>query len=595
MKKIYVMAAFLGATSFAFNQVQEAASHVTKNTEKAISSNTGAVKAPGVSLWSSDFSNQADWQIGGNGLQGTWVLGGVADLTNSPTYYAPIASTTVGNGFAFFEGVGFLLAGSVDVQNSWVEMTSSVDCSAESVVTFKFEQGYRAFNQDMTYVEVSLDGGATWEQTTDVNPNVAVNTSATETLVLRNFNVNNSSDVRFRFRWENTSTDNGTGSGYAWQVDDAEVLTLADHDISTSGLNYGTAGLYYHQIPVAQLAPIGSAVVVKNQGSADQTNVKFNATIAGGAYTGSSAPISLVAGADDSLVVVSPFTPSNQGSYKMDFSITYDNTDDVPSNNALTSYKFKVGQHVYARDSSTSTTVYGQLTGGSNTPPEEVIPANAFDIFAAADLTGIDFQFGNIIADGALVYGEVLDANLDPVANGETQPYVVKAGDEGTYHTLVFDTPLSLNAGETYVVSVKCFDPMFSVAVAGQSAPQTTFIYYLNDDTWFYTTRTPVIRMNFDPTLAVENNELSNLNVSQNFPNPFANQTTVQFSLKETAEVSYKVLDLNGKVVAQNNEGNTIAGDHQITIDGSSFANGVYYLNIKAGESTVTRKIVVNK
>ena len=40
---------------------------------------------------------------------------------------------------------------------------------------------------------------------------------------------------------------------------------------------------------------------------------------------------------------------------------------------------------------------------------------------------------------------------------------------------------------------------------------------------------------------------------------------------------------------------NTMAGDHKITIDGTSFANGIYYLNIKAGESNVTRKMIVNK
>ncbi|HZH85778.1 MAG TPA: T9SS type A sorting domain-containing protein, partial [Brumimicrobium sp.] len=87
----------------------------------------------------------------------------------------------------------------------------------------------------------------------------------------------------------------------------------------------------------------------------------------------------------------------------------------------------------------------------------------------------------------------------------------------------------------------------------------------------------------------------SNLNVSQNFPNPFANETKVVFNLKEASNVSYTVVDLTGKVVANVNEGNTMAGEHEITIDGSSFANGVYYLNINAGDSKVTRKMIVNK
>lgn len=599
MKKIYVMAAFLGASSFAFNQVvQKAPSYVTKNTEKAISSNEGVVKAPGVSLWDSDFSDQSEWTIGGNGNQGAWQFGVEADLPN-PNYYSTITSTTAANGFAFIDAVQFLLTGTVDVQNAWVQMAGSIDCTGENIVTLKFEQAYRAFNSDRTYAEVSLDGGTTWEQTIDVNPNITANTSATETTIYTNFDVNGSSDVKFRFRWENTNTSQTAGAGYAWQVDDVEVMTLADHDISVRNHTFGNAGLYYHQIPVHQLHPIEGSVGVLNQGSADQSNVKLTATeISAGNYTSSSAPVSLVTGASDSLVVANPFTPSNSGSYQIDYAITYDNADDVPSNNMMRSFKFTVGQHLYARDSSTRATVgnlYGQATGSRATPPEELIPGNAFDMFANKAITGIDFQFGDSIAVGELVYGEIYDANLDPIAGGETKPYMTVAGDERGYRTLVFDNPVNLVAGETYVVAVKCFDVRFSVATAGKSAPQTSFVYYPNDATWYYTTSTPVVRMNFDPTLAVENNELSNINVTQNFPNPFANETTVEFSLKEAAEVSYTVVDLNGKIMTSVVEGNTMAGDHQITIDGTSFANGVYYLNLKAGESSVTRKIIVNK
>ncbi|RFC55701.1 T9SS type A sorting domain-containing protein [Brumimicrobium aurantiacum] len=600
MKKIYVMAAFLGASSFAFNQVvQEAPSHFTKSTKKAISNNNGVTKAPGVSLWSDDFSDETTWTIGNSGQQGTFDIGVEADLPN-PNYYSVITSPTATNGFAFFEGVQFLLAGSVDVQNSWVESNTSVDCSAHSQITVNFHQEYRAFNDDVTYVEISLDGGLTWEQTVDVNAGIVVNTYATETEKFVNFNVNNSSDVRVRFRWENTSTDNQYGSGYAWMVDDVQISSLADHDIATSGLNYGTAGLFYTQIPVTQIAPIGSAVVLNNQGSSDQTNVVLNAEeVIAGNYSSTSTPVAIVAGGDDSVAVNSDFTPSGAGNYQIDYSITYDNTDDVPSNNMLESYTFTVGTNIYARDTSTQAemgTVYGRMTGSNATPsPRELQPGTLYDIYTDQSLTGIDFQFGDVISEGSEVYGEIFDSNLDPIANGETMPYTVVSGDEGTYHTLVFDTPVDLVAGETYLVSVKCFDTDFSVATAGASAAQTSFVYYPDETTWYYTLSTPVIRMNFDPTLNVENNELSNLNVTQNFPNPFSTETTVQFNLKEAADVSYSVVDMTGKVMLNVNEGNTIAGDHQITIDGSSFANGVYYLNITAGESNVTRKMIVNK
>lgn len=601
MKKIYVMAAFLGASSFAFNQVvSKAPSQLTKHTGKAIMTNNGVNKAPGTSLWSSDFSDETEWVLEESGPQGEWIIGDENDF-NSFQFNGQTADlsnfmniggmTTAGNGYAFFDAIQFHAAG--DIQNAWVAMADDVDSNGESKLTLKFEQQYRAFNDDVTYVEVSLDGGTTWEQSTDVNPNVAGNADAENTIKYINFDVNGSSEVRFRFRWESSAD-----GGYGWQVDDVEVMTLADNDISTSSLNYGTAGLFYHQIPVAQIAAIESAVVVKNEGLNDLTNVVLTAEETAAGYVSTSAPVSLASETEDSVVVQAPFTPTNQGDYQIDFSISSDATDDVPSNNQLKPYRFVVGLDIYARDSSTQAengTRYGQTSGANRTPAKTIEPGNAFDIFADADLTGIDFQLGNIISEGSLVYGTLYDTNLDPVPGGETQPYTVQAGDENSYHTLVFENPVSLTAGETYVVAVKSFDVDFSVATAGASLPQTSFVFYASDDEWFYTTSTPVVRMNFDPTLSVENNELSNMNVSANYPNPFANETTVEFSLKEAADVSYSVVDLTGKVLTEVTKGNTLAGDHAITIDGSSFANGVYYLNLKAGESTVTRKIVVNK
>jgi hypothetical protein len=608
MKKIYVMAAFLGATSFAFNQViQKAPVQISKNTDRALSTNNNVEKASGTVLETFDFSSPANWTIGGDGAQGTWVIGTESDYTpftfqsqsvTLSNFMNDPGMTTFANNYAFFDAIQYNDNGLV--QNAWVEMANVVDCSGENTVTFKFEQEYRAFNTDFTYVEVSLDAGATWVQATDINPTIPANANATETLVYRNFDVNGSADVKFRFRWE--AGAGATGGGYGWLVDDIEISTLADHDLAVTNQVYGTTNegstIYYHQIPLVQVAPIEGSAIVKNQGSQDQTNVVFSASeTVNGTYMSASVATGLVAGASDSLVLATNFTPSALGNYNIDYVLAYDNNDDVPSNNTFRTYKFSVEEHIYARDSSTTAqngTVYGSLSGSNQTPPEVIEPANLFDIFTTADLTGVDFQFGSSIAVGSEVFGQIYDANFDPVAGGETLPYETQAGDEGNYVSLVFDTPVNLAPGE-YLISVKCFETDFSVASAGASPVQTSFVYYPSETTWYYTTSTPVIRMNFDPTLSIENNELSNLNVSQNFPNPFANETTVMFNLKEASDVSYTVVDLTGKVVANGDKGTTVAGEHEITIDGTSFANGVYYLNINAGDSKVTRKMIVNK
>ena len=50
---------------------------------------------------------------------------------------------------------------------------------------------------------------------------------------------------------------------------------------------------------------------------------------------------------------------------------------------------------------------------------------------------------------------------------------------------------------------------------------------------------------------------------SKNMPNPFNNNTIVEFELDKQMEVSFEVLDITGKVVKVLNLGNMGVGTHQ--------------------------------
>lgn len=609
MKKIYLLASFLGAGLFAFGQVQKAPQPIKKNTEKMVSS-YGMQKAPGDTIWTSDFSDPSDWVIDGDGLQGTWVIGTIDDL-EYPQYYFEIESSTVDNGFAFFEGVGFLIAEAVNTQNAWIEMANSVDLSAYDIVTLKFEQSYRAFNHDVTYVEVSLDGGTTWEQAVDVNADVPTNTSTDKLVIVQNFNVNQSDEVKFRFRWFNGNDDNQYGSGYAWQVDDVLISSLADNDLQTRSLTYGSTGsaptavnMFYKQIPLAQVAPINSSVVVDNIGTNVQTGVGLQVNeVEYGDYSSLTNPLVDVEPGDTAvLTVADAFTPPAIGEYTLEYQIISDQEDDVPTNNVLNPYTFTVGEHIYARDGSSIsigesfTSSYSYMSGANSPDPDDwsaIEAGNAFNIFQTADLYSIDFVLGDVIADGALVFGHILDENLEQLPGGETIQYTASIDETGSYIQLLFENPVTLTPGE-YVATVTSFEQEFSIATSGVSAPQTSFVWYADDNTWYYTTSTPIVRLNFDETVSIKENKMNELGLTQ-YPNPFSNETTVKFTLKDASEVSYTVVDVTGKVVANVTEGQMMAGVNEITIDGSSFANGVYYLNLTAGNSNVTHKMVVNK
>lgn len=83
--------------------------------------------------------------------------------------------------------------------------------------------------------------------------------------------------------------------------------------------------------------------------------------------------------------------------------------------------------------------------------------------------------------------------------------------------------------------------------------------------------------------------------VSGNAPNPFDLQTSFNLSLTETAHVTIDIVNTLGTTVATFDKGNMMAGSHRVNIDGSDLASGLYFYTVKAGNKSVTRKMMVKK
>lgn len=94
-----------------------------------------------------------------------------------------------------------------------------------------------------------------------------------------------------------------------------------------------------------------------------------------------------------------------------------------------------------------------------------------------------------------------------------------------------------------------------------------------------------------------ENATIDSFSVT-NYPNPFSNKTTISFFLKNNTNVSIDVFNILGKKVKSllNNELET--GRHKILWNGKNdlgnhLANGFYFYKIKAGNATVTKKMLL--
>ncbi len=605
-RQITVLSGLLlfAGVSFAQNTVKVPTAHLAKALDKIAphhgevktSSNTGAAKAVGATLWESDFSESpAIWAIGTSG-QGTFQIG--SGSTDMADYMGgPMASTTAANGFVYFDGIGFLLAANVDPQNTWVT-TEAIDFTGNQYAEISFEQRYRKFNTDVTYVEFSADGGTTWTSTI-INDQYETNDPAVQNTLSMVFDVNNAASGVFRFRWENPSDDNNYGSGYGWAIDDVKVRELSDYDlVYTYGLHH-TEMYQYSQIPTTQIAPIVVRAGVRNDGSQDLTNVKL---VLGGDVTAESPAITLPALQVDTLEVT--FTPSaTVGAYTVTREITMDEVDDNPINNPAPDFSYGITTHTYAVDKGAPFSDFPLTSlsfGGTPAVVEGI--GTSYDIIANQALHGVDFRFFTGAAVGAEVYAEVYEYNTEATSAAQLWNGPIGFSNMFTLEdvaqidqiqTLQLVNPVNLQAGKTYLALIHLSGTQtVKLAAGGTGSTPQGWLKVQGTQGWGTFTAIPVVRMNFDPTLSIEDNTEAVSGVTV-FPNPATDKVNVEFNLKNASDVSVEVTDITGKVVETLSLTNASVGANTAELNVSNYATGMYSVVVKSNDASVTKKLVI--
>src|SRR4030095_4956555 len=84
-------------------------------------------------------------------------------------------------------------------------------------------------------------------------------------------------------------------------------------------------------------------------------------------------------------------------------------------------------------------------------------------------------------------------------------------------------------------------------------------------------------------------------NLYQNFPNPFNPNTKINFDLPKGSDVKIVIYDLLGRETAVIANEQLDAGKYSVDFDASSFASGVYFYRITAGDYTNIRKMMIVK
>lgn len=588
----------------------------------------GQAKDGGDVVWGEDFANG----LAGNNPSGAWST----DLVNGDLWVhtttgpngaysnstESINSATDPNGWMIFQSDSgnstflpdTIIANSVFVNWDGALVSPVIDLSATPYVRLQYQQRMRyCCGTSPFFLEISTDGGGTWPTRIDLVTEGANVDPGTQT---KTYNITeaisaNPSTVRFRFYHDGTFSQT---SHYHWQIDDIQIIEVFPNDLSIIEASHyffdlNTSATYdslnYTVYPWSQLRPLPLHMTAMNNGSVQQTGVTANFLVQEGANTVLDQDQVIATwdqGVTQTVFVDPDFTPpAVDGTYDVTYTLSSALNDTTPADNTE-SDEFDVMQYIYGRDGGSAM----QYEDGDGDDGPYVL-GNVFQIVNDVELTAVDVAFRNGpgVAGSVVIGGlHAMDGSFSLLDN--TEEYELQASDlngtgGGNFVHLVFNDPVQLFAGDAVMVSVETYGgSTVRTGVNGISHAQTSFIYYdppppstLPLD-WYYTTSTPMVRMNFDPTVGLgEHVQQEGIFLGQCYPNPGDAGTTIPYRLEQPATVKLSIHDLSGQLVMDMFPGRQGTGNHRLEVPTVRLSEGAYFYTLKAGDIQLTRPMTV--
>jgi glucuronoarabinoxylan endo-1,4-beta-xylanase len=81
--------------------------------------------------------------------------------------------------------------------------------------------------------------------------------------------------------------------------------------------------------------------------------------------------------------------------------------------------------------------------------------------------------------------------------------------------------------------------------------------------------------------------------LGQNYPNPFNPSTTIRYELPVRSAVELTAHNALGQQVREIVSSEVVAGYHEATFDASGLSSGVYFYGLRAGNTVLTRKMLL--
>lgn len=178
----------------------------------------------------------------------------------------------------------------------------------------------------------------------------------------------------------------------------------------------------------------------------------------------------------------------------------------------------------------------------------------------------------------------------------------ITATEAGIEQQVMLDAPVSVDAGDEIVVEIdipdnvdpNMYDARIGVNSAGQDAPSYIFsaACSLTEPTDFAAINFPdnhiILDLIGDDTLSAEDDSVLSDSISL-FPNPTNGDLNINFA-RSFGAANVSVININGQVVLNS----SIEAVGNTTIGTSKLANGVYFAQITAEDSTSVIKFIKN-
>ncbi|MBK8340084.1 MAG: T9SS type A sorting domain-containing protein [Flavobacteriales bacterium] len=495
--------------------------------------------------------------------------------------------------------------------------------AAPTTLKLEFDQYFQEFNNDTTYVGVSTDGGANWNEVR-INDGVGrvgrPNPEVIELNITPLINGGNQANVQLRFRYTSVWD-------YGWQVDNIRIIDLPDNDLalqesflSQADLTYDDLdgrNLEYSFLPLAQADDLVVGARVRNIGAATQTNITLHAEVfvdgvSAGTFTSGSIGL-LNTNAVDSFFFNTGWSPAAAARVRVAISVSADAADDDPTDNSA-ERRMRVTDtnnafNVWGQDGNSASNTFYPI--GSNQTSKGI--GHKFEPLAIGNEAfgvGVGLLEGTTV--GSLINVELWrddGTNLEQIAISElfeVLSHHVNGDGDSTIVNIPFDADLSLEPIPAAI------DPAFDyiafvtnpatdtvrLATSGSigrgglwgiDASDDGLVQYIGEGNAAAMIRLYLASM----PVGISEAAVGGIVLGAPAPNPAADRTRITYTLPTSERITLVVTDAMGKLAFTQDLGVARIGSNSVELDVERWAPGSYTFTLSGARTLRSGQLII--